>query len=280
MINGAKDLYDFLQFVRNRPGMYFRDPSLEALETYCYGYHIACELHHIVEFAAFFRWHFNDYLALATGWPVGARNWASVICENTATPQEAWDRFFELLDGFRATYRPIVAELAKVDGPAEIVDGRVVTLHLHGDKDSTANLVILLSLRRHQRSGGTGYAHGANVGYLCNLPHRGSFCPDASWYTGPRNGMRFLTQPPVFAVETRWGLEYGEEHETRIAAKRADYFAAGTLVVWDIALLSDDVVRVYRHDAPQSPTIYRRGDIAEAEPAVPGWRIPVDELFD
>jgi hypothetical protein len=38
------------------------------------------------------------------------------------------------------------------------------------------------------------------------------------------------------------------------------------------------VIRVYRQD-DADPTVYRRGEIAEAEPAVPGWRFPVDELF-
>ena len=45
-------------------------------------------------------------------------------------------------------------------------------------------------------------------------------------------------------------------------------------------LLSPDVVRVYRASAPESPTVYRRGDTAEAEPAVPGWTMPVDDLFE
>jgi hypothetical protein len=44
--------------------------------------------------------------------------------------------------------------------------------------------------------------------------------------------------------------------------------------------LSEDAVRVYRADDPQNPTVYRRGEEAEAEPAVPGWRFPVDELFE
>lgn len=47
----------------------------------------------------------------------------------------------------------------------------------------------------------------------------------------------------------------------------------------DVDLLSDDVVRVYRSTAPDTSTVYRRGDIAEAEPAVPGWTMPVDDLF-
>jgi Uma2 family endonuclease len=64
-----------------------------------------------------------------------------------------------------------------------------------------------------------------------------------------------------------------------MAMKRADYFAAGTLVVWDVDLLSNEVVRVYRATDPERATIYRRDEIAEAEPAVPGWTMAVDELF-
>ena len=64
-----------------------------------------------------------------------------------------------------------------------------------------------------------------------------------------------------------------------MAAKRADYFAAGTLVVWDVDLLSADVVNAYKASAPDQPVIFRRGDIADAEPAVPGWRMAVNELF-
>jgi Uma2 family endonuclease len=65
-----------------------------------------------------------------------------------------------------------------------------------------------------------------------------------------------------------------------MAAKRADYFATGTKVVWDVDLLGDDVVRVYRATDPQQATVYRRGELAEAEPAVPGWTMNVNELFD
>lgn len=64
-----------------------------------------------------------------------------------------------------------------------------------------------------------------------------------------------------------------------MAKKRADYFRAGTLVVWDVDLLSNNVVTVYRYTDPNTPTHYRRGDLAEAEPAVPGWKMPVDDLF-
>ena len=50
-------------------------------------------------------------------------------------------------------------------------------------------------------------------------------------------------------------------------------------MVWDLDLLGPDVIKVYRAADPENPTVYRRGEIAEADPAVPGWRIPVDDLF-
>jgi hypothetical protein len=80
-------------------------------------------------------------------------------------------------------------------------------------------------------------------------------------------------------VEVRSEGDYGPIAEQAMAQKRADYFACGTLVVWDVDLLSEEVVRVYRATDLDQPTIYRRGEIAEAEPAVSGWRMPVDELF-
>jgi Uma2 family endonuclease len=64
-----------------------------------------------------------------------------------------------------------------------------------------------------------------------------------------------------------------------MAQKHADYFAAGTQVVWDVDVLREGVVRVYRDNNPSEAAIYRRGEIAEAEPAVPGWTLPVDDLF-
>jgi hypothetical protein len=67
--------------------------------------------------------------------------------------------------------------------------------------------------------------------------------------------------------------------ERAMREKRADYFACGTLVVWDVDLLSPDVIKSYKASDPANPVIFRRGDIADAEPAVPGWRMAVEELF-
>jgi Uma2 family endonuclease len=65
-----------------------------------------------------------------------------------------------------------------------------------------------------------------------------------------------------------------------MAAKRADYFAAGTQVVWDVDVLREELIRAYRATAPDTPTVYRRGERAEAGTALPGWSFPVDDLFE
>ena len=112
-----------------------------------------------------------------------------------------------------------------------------------------------------------------------DLPNRGSFSPDVAYHVGEWTGMKFFNGAPVFAVEVRSEEDYGPKSEAATARKRSDYFAAGTLVGWDVDLLSADVVKVYRAGGPDKPTIYRRGDIAEAEPAVPNWSLPVNDLF-
>ena len=91
--------------------------------------------------------------------------------------------------------------------------------------------------------------------------------------------MRFPEGAPVFAAEVRSDGDYDSQAERGIAAKRADYFAAGTLVVWDVDLLGSETVRSYRAADPDRPLVFRRGETAHAEPAVPGWRMNVDDLF-
>ena len=164
-------------------------------------------------------------------------------------------------------------------GKAEILHGEIVLMPPTGDDPGYAGDEVFVSLREYGKRTNRGRAVGDNKGFRVNLPDRQSFSPDAAFHTGSRTGMRFFEGAPVFAVEVRSQGDYGPKAEEDMAAKRADYFAAGTLVVWDVDLLSEDVVRLYRAEDPGKPTVYRRGEIAEAEPAVPGWTMPVDDLF-
>ena len=172
-----------------------------------------------------------------------------------------------------------IEDLYKIDGKAEIVNGEIVLMSPTGDMPGYAGDEIFASLREYSRRTRTGRAVSDNKAFRVNLPHRKSFSPDAAFHTGAPTGMKFFEAAPVFAAEVRSEGDYGPKAEKEMAAKRADYFAAGAQVVWDVDLLSEDVVRVYRASDPDNPKIYRRGETAEAEPAVPGWTMQVDDLF-
>src|SRR5204862_7925310 len=95
---------------------------------------------------------------------------------------------------------------------------------------------IYVSMRGHVAKTKKGKVFTDNIGYAVpELPSgRESFSPDASYYDGPlpANLMRFVEGPPTFAAEVRSEGDYTPAADLEIAAKRADYFAAGTVVVW------------------------------------------------
>jgi Uma2 family endonuclease len=176
---------------------------------------------------------------------------------------------------------PLVDELMKVDGKAEIVNGRIEHILSTGGRPGIAALRIASSLLLYSDAQSEGTAFGDNVGFLCDLPNRKSFSPDAAFYIGPeaQTFLGFMPGVPVFAVEVRSENDYGRRAELAIQAKINDYFAAGTLVVWDVDLQNEEVVTKYTAQTLDNPQIFRRHEIADAEPAVPGWSLPVDSLL-
>lgn len=181
-----------------------------------------------------------------------------------------------------AQRRATLDDLARVHGKAELIGGKVVEYMATGRRPSRVALRIARRLDDYAEQIGHGEAHSDNVGYA--VPElssgRESFSPDASYYDGPpqADDMRFIEGPPTFAVEVRSEGDYGPAADAEYAAKRADYFEAGTRAVWDVDPVANTVKR-YSADAPNLPAIFAVGDLADAEPALPGWRVPVAELL-
>ena len=181
-----------------------------------------------------------------------------------------------------ARRRATLADLAETRGKAELIGGRIVRFGPAGHLPSLAAGRIFLSLGDHAEAIGVGEVYTGSIAFT--VPElasgRESFSPDASYYVGPLpvDEMEFIPGPPTFAVEVRQIEDYGEEAEVVLAAKRADYFEAGTRVVWDVDPRAR-VVRSYRANTPERPTPFHPGEEADAEPAVPGWRLAVDRIF-
>lgn len=179
--------------------------------------------------------------------------------------------------------RATIDDLYRVEGKAELIDGRIVHYMPTGDLPSSVAFEIAILLRDYAKRTGVGIAYTDNIGFALRRPLRNgrlSFSPDASFYDGPlpANRMRFIEGPPTFAVEVRSEGDYGPAAEREMAAKRADYFEAGTQVVWDVDPLARTIA-CYRAAAPSQQTVFQAGDTADAEPAVQGWTLAVDDLF-
>src|ERR1043165_919555 len=132
-------------------------------------------------------------------------------------------------------------DLYHVDGKAELVGGRIIRMMATGFLPGRIAGGIFFSLETFAEQTKLGYALGDNIGYAVKPLHSGreSFSPDVSFYSGKlhANLIRFIEGPPTFAVEIRSENDYGTQAEFEMAAKRADYFEAGTLVVWDVDTL-------------------------------------------
>ena len=176
---------------------------------------------------------------------------------------------------------PLYNALMSTEGKVEIIDGEIVEFESVGFLPNHAATKIRMSLLNYEKQTGAGESLGGFVGFLCDLPNRQSFCADAAFYTGaePEYSMGFLPEPPIFAVEVRNQEDYGRRAEALISQKIRDYFAAGTLVVWDVDLRNEEVIAKFTAPNADNPQFFRRGDTADAGEAVPGWTFAVDSLF-
>ena len=178
--------------------------------------------------------------------------------------------------------RATIDDLHNVEGKAELIAGRIVRFMATGLGPAMIGMLICDAIRAYSRETGRGLGLPDNAGYIVPELSNGreSFSPDVSYYTGPRprNFMDFVPGAPDFAVEVRSKNDYGPAAELEMGLKRADYFEAGTLVVWDVDPRAETIA-VYRATSPDQPTIFAKSESADAEPAMPGWKLPLSEIF-
>ena len=176
-----------------------------------------------------------------------------------------------------------IDDLMRYDGKAELVGGRIVPIMSPGRQPHRVAANIAWELRAWSDSHpgqGEEYTDGMIFDVEGLTSGRRSFTPDAAFAFGPfpANAMGANDRAPEFAVEVRSENDYGPAQDREYAAKRADYFEAGTLVVWDVDPLARTVT-CYRAAEPLTPQVFGPGEEADAEPALPGWRVEVDKIM-
>lgn len=175
-----------------------------------------------------------------------------------------------------------IADLERVREKAELIDGRIEYIMPTGDLPGEIGGRIYRRLADHVDAVKKGKCYPDGVGFTVPIlsSRRQSFAPDVAYYDGPlsKNRMKFINAPPTFAVEVRSEHDYTAKAERDIAQKRADYFEAGTLVVWDVDPIAQTITTYLKSD-PDHPVAFSRGQEANAEPAVQGWLLDTEWLF-
>src|SRR5437773_1538879 len=102
-----------------------------------------------------------------------------------------------------------VEDLYRIEGQAEIVNGKIVRMPFHGGYLGHAIDTVKWSLYEYSDKGKKGLPLGSTVAYVVDLPHRKAFCPDLAFDTGRKLTMGFPKGAPIFAAEFRDPGSYG-----------------------------------------------------------------------
>ena len=168
----------------------------------------------------------------------------------------------------------------KNDGRYELVDGEVVELSPVNDEHSGIASNIVTEFNNYSRKRGFGQA-GVEAGYIVLSGPDTVRGPDVSFRLVPRNRRRqnagFLPDAPDIAVEVVSPSNTAAEMDRKIR----EYLAAGAQRVWVVYPPTPSASRrVVIHHPDGATTIYTGDDVITDEELLPGFSLPLSEIFE
>lgn len=176
-----------------------------------------------------------------------------------------------------ATEADVIALASRPDKIlCELIDGTLVE-KVVGFSESQLAIGLAAWLFTFVRDHNLGIVAGAD-GMLRLFPNQIRI-PDVSFVSWERFPQRRRTPGPIPAVAPDLAVEVLSESNTgrEMAAKRVDYFGAGTRLVWEIDPEARTVAVYESADAPVR--VLTAADTLTGEPALPGFAVPLAELF-
>ncbi len=170
------------------------------------------------------------------------------------------------------------AEFAEIDTPGrhDLVDGELWSMPPTRIPHSRYSTRLIGALAHHVEQQGGGEVFTTELGYVLDLDRRTILCPDISFVCSdrvpPDESTGFYDGAPDLAVEVISESEGPRQVQTKVAR----YLSAGTTLVWCVYPPLKQVV-VYHHDLP--PRILNVEDTLNAEPVIPGFALPLSDLF-
>ncbi len=97
-------IYDLLERIHRRPGMWIAEPELVRVYAFLVGCEAALGRQRLALRSVAPEFHgFHDWIAKRLGYGGSASGWYNMIRGRCSSEREAFDRFYELLAEFRAS---------------------------------------------------------------------------------------------------------------------------------------------------------------------------------
>ncbi len=161
------------------------------------------------------------------------------------------------------------------DGRYELVDGEVVELAPPNDEHGNTALNVGYAFKGYSLRRGVGQAR-VETGYRLRTGPDTVRGPDVSFVLQPRvegRGSGFPVGAPDIAVEVVSPSDTAAE----VARKVAEYLSAGSQRVW---VVYPEGRRVLIHRSDGSVLSYTDNDVITDEELLPGFSLPLSEIFE
>ena len=180
------------------------------------------------------------------------------------------------------TTRPVTAE-ALLETPDdglryELIRGELRKMapagHVHGDHAGS----IFIDMGSHVKANGLGKAYAAETGFLLASDPDHVRAPDGAFVRRERaeaagDAPGFFPGAPDLAIE----VVSPSDRYTEVDEKVADWLDAGTLAV---VVVNPRGRTVKVHRSATDITVLSEADTLDVSDVVPGWRMPVKDIFE
>jgi len=170
-------------------------------------------------------------------------------------------------------------KLGSGDVRRELIDGELVEMTPVGGVHGAVTVRVSLHLAAHVERAGTGWVVAGDVGFVLGLPRdlERVRAPDVAFIStgrlpGGQLPQGFVRGAPDLAVE----VLSPNDDPVEIQQKIRDYLEAGSRLVWVVAPRAETVT-VHRPDG--STHLVRESEPLDGEDVLPGFSVPVSELF-
>jgi Uma2 family endonuclease len=161
-------------------------------------------------------------------------------------------------------------------GPCELVNGRIVPLAPTGDEHGDVELELGTRLRLYGKESGRGRAVGGEVGIYIRRNPDTVRAADIAFISKERDihprTKGYFEVAPELVVEVLSPSDSWSD----ITEKLADYFSAGVDRVW---IVDSKLRSVFAYRSLTEVRQFREGEDLVDEELLPGFRVPVKDLF-